>query len=60
MALFVDDIKNIDHEYQDSEISKVSWTSYIDSINIFRDYNLEKKQVLSKVYKVINDYRLYY
>ena len=30
-----------------------------NSIKIFRDYNLEKKQVLKKVYKVLNDYRLY-
>tara|TARA_Y100000992_G_scaffold171647_1_gene115478 strand:- start:5334 stop:6155 length:822 start_codon:yes stop_codon:yes gene_type:complete len=60
VAIFVDDINNIDHKYQDSEISKVAWTDYKDSINIFRDYNLEKKHVLNKVYKVINDYRLYY
>ena len=59
VAIFDDDIEKIDHQYQTSEISKVTWNNYDNSIKIFRDYNLEKKQVLKKVYKVLNDYRLY-
>ena len=59
VAIFDDNIEKIDHPYQTSEISKVTWNNYNDSIKIFRDYNLEKKQVLKKVYKVLTDYRLY-
>ena len=60
VAVFVDKIENVHHSFHNSEISKVVWENFNDSTNIFRDYNLEKKQVLSKVNKVINDYRLYY
>ena len=60
MAVFIDKIENIHHSFHNSEISKVVWENFNDSINIFRSYNLEKKQVLNKVNKVINDYRLYY
>ena len=60
VALFVDDINNVDHPYHDCEISKVNWLDFEECINTFRFYNLEKKQLLKKVYKVINTYRLYY
>ena len=59
VAIFNDDIDNVNHPFQISEISKVQWFSYEDSMKTIRNYNLEKKTVLEKVYKVLNEYRLY-
>ncbi len=60
LAIFKDNIQNVDHPYHDSEISKVLWSTYEDSLRMFRYYNLEKKNILEKVYKVLNEYRFYH
>ena len=44
--------------YQKSEVSKIAWVTYDNAISIMRDYNYEKKDVLSKVNNVITQYRL--
>ena len=59
IAIFNDDIDNINHPYQLSEISKVQWFNYEDAMKTIRNYNLEKKRVLEKVYKIINEYSIY-
>ena len=35
---------------QFSEISKIKFYNYEDSINLIRDYNLEKKEILKSVH----------
>lgn len=59
LAIFTDNISNVDHPFQDSEISKVSWNDFESCMKMFRIYNLEKKAVLEKVNKVIREYNLY-
>ncbi len=45
--------------FQESEVSKAIWGLYEECNNYIRPYNLEKKLVLEKINKVINEYRLY-
>ena len=45
--------------YQNSEVSCVQWKSYENALSSIRSYNLEKKEVLEHVNKVINKYSLY-
>jgi 8-oxo-dGTP pyrophosphatase MutT (NUDIX family) len=45
--------------YQQAEVSKLEWKSYEDALNSIRPYNLEKKDVLMRVNKLLREYRLY-
>ena len=39
--------------HQDSEVSKIQWKSYDDSLSLIRDYNLEKKYILKNINEII-------
>ena len=45
--------------YQKSEVSKMEWKTFEESNNLIRPYNLEKKDVLTRVNKLLSEYRLY-
>tara|TARA_E500000178_G_C17008831_1_gene749539 strand:- start:1082 stop:1870 length:789 start_codon:yes stop_codon:yes gene_type:complete len=45
--------------YQKSEVSKVKWVSYNDCFNYIRDYNIEKKDTLKRVNKILTNYYFY-
>jgi 8-oxo-dGTP pyrophosphatase MutT (NUDIX family) len=45
--------------YQKTEVSKMEWKTYDDAMQIIRPYNLEKKDVLTRVNKLLSEYRLY-
>jgi hypothetical protein len=47
------------NSYQHTEVSKMEWKTYSDSLQLIRSYNLEKKNVLSRVETMINTYKLY-
>jgi 8-oxo-dGTP pyrophosphatase MutT (NUDIX family) len=55
---FTDKCTHTSTTYQKSEVSKIAWVTYDNAISIMRDYNYEKKDVLSKVNNVITQYRL--
>lgn len=62
VALFVDDNNTSStsiQSFQNSEVSKIEWKKYNDGFNSIRNYNLEKKSVLSRVNKLLLEYRLY-
>ena len=59
IALFSGDINIPSNDFQATEVSALSWSTYDDCNKLIRPYNLEKKGVLSKVNKVIQEYRLY-
>ena len=44
--------------YQISEVSSLKWFSYEDAIDIIRSYNLEKKDILNKINKMLQMHRL--
>ena len=41
--------------YQKSEIGDLKWFSYEDCINNIRNYNYEKKEMLMKINKILNN-----
>ena len=45
--------------YQDTEVSKMDWKSYEEAMQLIRSYNLEKKEVLTRVEIMLNKYKLY-
>lgn len=49
----------IPNSYQRTEVSKMDWKSYNDSLELIRPYNLEKKDALSRVETMLNKYKLY-
>ena len=45
--------------YQPTEVSKMEWKTYDECIQIIRPYNLEKKEVLTRVEETLNNYKLF-
>ena len=46
-------------EYQKSEVRNIKWVSFEECINCIRPYNLEKINIIEKINKVLQEYRLY-
>ena len=58
LAEVLDDIElKIDpnNKYQATEISSIKWYNYNECINVIRPYNIEKKNVLTKINEYINN-----
>ena len=50
MQMSIDYIESLTHgEYDQCEVSSISWKSYNDCNEIIRYYNIEKKNVLAKI-----------
>ena len=45
--------------YQKSEVSKLEWKSINECLESIRPYSLEKKQLITNINKVLQEYRLY-
>ena len=45
--------------FQDTEVSKMEWKTYEETMQLIRPYNLEKKEVLTRVEQILNSYKLY-
>jgi len=45
--------------YQDTEVSKMEWKTFDQALELIRPYNLEKKEVLTRVEKTLHSYKLY-
>ena len=50
---------NMDN-FQKSKVSKMEWKTYEQCIKVIRPYNLEKKHVLEKIHKSLQDYKIIY
>jgi 8-oxo-dGTP pyrophosphatase MutT (NUDIX family) len=50
-----DDLNN----YQKTEVSKLEWKTIDECLDSIRPYNLEKKQMIININKVLQEYRLY-
>ena len=46
--------------YQQAEVSKMEWKTIDECIESIRPYNLEKKQLILNINKLLEEYRLYY
>lgn len=52
--------ENVDlSNYQQNEVSKLEWKNLDDCLNTIRPYSLEKKQLITNINKVLEEYRLY-
>ena len=47
------------YPFQESEVSELRWVSLNEAIKLIRSYNLEKIDILNKVNRLLNEYRLY-
>ena len=47
------------HNFQKSEVSKLEWKNIEECLESIRPYNLEKKQLITNINKVLEEYRLY-
>jgi len=59
---FVGFIDNIDiplNNFQKSEVSNIEWKTFDECLGSIRSYNLEKKILISKINKMLKEYRLY-
>ncbi len=56
---FTDKINNNMNNYQKSEVSKIEWKTLNKCLETIRPYNLEKKQIIQNINKVLEEYRLY-
>lgn len=45
--------------YQKTEVSKLQWKTIDECLESIRPYNLEKKQIITNINKVLQEYRLY-
>ena len=51
--------KNPEKEFQINEVGKIEWVT-IDKADVFiRDYNIEKKNVIYELIKILKTYKLY-
>ena len=48
------------NNYQLTEVSKIEWKTLEECLESIRPYNLEKKQLILNINKVLQEYRLYY
>jgi hypothetical protein len=53
------DCENILENYQKSEVSKLEWKTIDKCLESIRPYSLEKKQLITNINKVLQEYRLY-
>jgi len=51
--------ENSNPSFQYTEVSKMEWKTYDDAMKIIRPYNLEKKETLTRVEKIISTFKLY-
>lgn len=59
---FMDKSSNTDNNlnnYQKTEVSKLEWKNINNCLESIRPYNLEKKELIQNINKVLQEYRLY-
>ena len=56
---YMSDNENFLDNYQTSEVSKIEWKTLDECLNSIRPYNLEKKNLIININKVLQEYRLY-
>ena len=59
LALMKPGEEEILNNYQPTEVSKLEWKTLENCLESIRPYNLEKKQLITNIYKVLQEYRLY-
>jgi len=55
---YKDSLKYSDFQYE--EVSKMEWKKYEECIQSIRTYNMEKKRLMTNIYKCIQKYKLFF
>ena len=45
--------------YQKSEVSKIEWKTIDECLQSIRPYHLEKKKIITNIYSLLQEYKLY-
>ena len=56
---YTENIQEELNNYQQSEVSKMQWKTLDECLESIRPYNLEKKQLIININKVLQEYRIY-
>jgi 8-oxo-dGTP pyrophosphatase MutT (NUDIX family) len=56
---YMNDSVDLLQNYQKSEVSKLEWKTISECLESIRPYSLEKKQLITNINKVLQEYRLY-
>lgn len=58
---FTDKLNDLEHlfNFQKTEVSKLEWKTLDECLASIRPYNLEKKELITNINKVLQEYRLY-
>ena len=56
---YTENIQDNLNSYQETEVSKIEWKTLEECLESIRPYNLEKKQMIININKVLQEYRLY-
>lgn len=56
---YTDETTDNVYNYQKSEVSKLEWKTIEECLESIRPYNLEKKYLINKINKILQEYRLY-
>ena len=48
------------NNFQKSEVSKIEWKTYEDCMLSIRPYHLEKKKIITNIYNVLTQNKLYF
>jgi hypothetical protein len=56
---FTEQMDDLLNSFQKTEVSKMEWKTLEQCLESIRPYHLEKKELIKRIYKVIEEYRLY-
>jgi len=56
---FMNNNEDLLQNYQRTEVSKIEWKNIDECLKSIRPYNLEKKKLIEKINKVLQEYRIY-
>ena len=56
---YIEDVKDELTNYQPTEVSKLEWKTIDECLEAIRPYNLDKKQLIININKLIQEYKLY-
>jgi 8-oxo-dGTP pyrophosphatase MutT (NUDIX family) len=56
---FMDNLDNNLNNFQKTEVSKLEWKTVDNCLESIRPYNLEKKELIQNINKILQEYRLY-
>jgi hypothetical protein len=55
----MDNLDNNLNNFQKTEVSKLEWKTVDNCLESIRPYNLEKKELIQNINKILQEYRLY-